>query len=70
MAKEKVYVSKENQWVDGEDEPVLVREGSVFAADHPLVVRNPEAFRAVDAESPVETATRAPGEKRSTRRAK
>lgn len=63
------YIVIDTQYVDGDDGPVLVREGTVFPADHPFVVKNPYAFRA-DLEPPVETATAEPGEKRQVRRSK
>lgn len=59
--------------------PALVQKGSHWPADDPLVLDHPDLFsedprygmsysRPVPEERPVETATAAPGERRSTRR--
>lgn len=61
-------------WLDA---AILVREGDVYEADHPLVLKHPSAFRETDATTnpvgdppiaapPVESATAEPGEKRTT----
>lgn len=53
-----------------------IREGEPWDADDPTVIENPDAFtrgparvrRSAGESAPVEQATAAPGEKRSTRR--
>jgi len=60
---------------------ITVREGDLWDADDPVVAAHPDWFQTLDgkalktakpaarAEPPVEQATAAPGEKRTTRRA-
>lgn len=60
-----------------EGEKVRIYEGEVWAGSDPVVLANPSLFsakptklRRTTPEAPVETATAAPGEKRSTRKPK
>lgn len=72
MSKQKVRATF-SHWVTP---TVYVREGDLWDADDPVVASHPDWFevapepkRAARPEPPVEQATAAPGEKRTTRRA-
>jgi hypothetical protein len=73
MPSNETVVANCTAWLAEPNGSVMVTEGDVWAADDPLVKRHPGAFRAADdadvkRSAPVETATSAPGEKRTVNR--
>lgn len=47
---------------------VRLRAGTIHRSDEPIVIHRPDLFAPIDMGEEVEQATRAPGEKRNTRR--
>lgn len=67
MADPNVVVALVSGWVAVKGESVLVREGDLYAANHPIVRTYPMFFGPQIVHT-VEQATAAPGETRTTKR--